>query len=162
MDYQIILLPERDYWSWVRACKGYVMAYGANLTSDRHTAGQYMAPMQVVTLPTSSRLTSEHGDLVQWFEEKHPGVRVDTIEADKPAQLEAVLTSRLEAEDRYGQRQKPFYLLWPTQYPIITQKFGANPQIYTRFGMPGRTDLPGRGRGARWFGKAALDHQQTA
>lgn len=141
MDYQIILLPERDYWSWVRACSDYVMAYGANLTSDRHTAGQYMEPMQVITLPTSDRLKAERGDLAQWFDKNHPGVRVDAVQADKPSDLEEVLRTRLEAEDRYGQRQKPFYLLWPTLYPIITQKFGANPQIYTRFGMPGHEGL---------------------
>jgi hypothetical protein len=97
--------------------------------------------MQVISLPTSSRLVAEQGDLVQWFDKNFPGVRVDAIEADTPADLEAALRNRLEAEDRFGQRQKPFYLLWPTLYPIITQKFGANPQIYTRFGMPGHEGL---------------------
>ncbi|MFP3854016.1 MAG: M23 family metallopeptidase, partial [Anaerolineales bacterium] len=141
MDFQIILLPERDYWSWVRACKEYVMSYGANLTSDRETAGRYMAPMQVITLPISERLKAEYGDLIQWFDDHHQGVRVDAIPADSPAELESILRKRLQADDRYGQRQKPFYLLWPTQYPIITQKFGANPHIYTRFGMPGHEGL---------------------
>ena len=141
MDFQIILLPERDYWSWVRACKDYVMTYGANLTSDRETAGRYMAPMQVITFPNSDRLKAEYGDLVQWVDDHHQGVRVDAIPADSPAELESVLRNRLQADDRYGQRQKPFYLLWPTQYPIITQKFGANPHIYTRFGMPGHEGL---------------------
>lgn len=137
MDFQIILLPERNYWSWVRACRDYVMRYGANLTSDRGTAAQYMAPRQVISFPTSPRLRSEIGDLTAWFEEHHPGIRLDAIEAAGPDELREALRIRLKAEDRYGQRQRPFYLLWPTDYPVITQKFGANPQIYTRFGMPG-------------------------
>lgn len=141
MDFQIILLPENNYWSWVKACRPYVMAYGANLTSDRLTAANYMAPRQVISFPSSQRLASEVGDLKAWFEEHHTGIRLDPIEADVPSELEQALKVRLEAKDRYGQRQRPFYLLWPTDYAVITQPFGANPEIYTRFGMPGHEGI---------------------
>lgn len=141
MNFQVFLLPERDYWSWVRACHDYVMEHGPNLTSDREVAANYMSPLQVVSFPTCDRLRAERGDLVGWFEEHHPEVRVDPIEADSPDDLRAALAARLESDDRYGQRQRPFYLLWPTDYPVITQRFGANPQIYTRFGMPGHEGL---------------------
>lgn len=140
MSFQIILLPQDDYWSWVRACREYVLEYGANLTSDRGTAARYMAPRQVVTYPVSEQLPG-HVNLVDWFEEHHPGVRLDPIEAASPDALQEVLHSRIQADDRYGQRQRPFYLLWPTDYPVVTQKFGANPQIYTRFGMPGHEGI---------------------
>ncbi|MGA9532530.1 MAG: M23 family metallopeptidase [Anaerolineales bacterium] len=141
MDFQIFLLPKRDYWSWVRACRDYVMKYRANLTSDQETAANYMAPLQVISFPTSDRLRAERGDLVSWFEEHRPEIRLDPIEVGGPDELKDALAKRLESDDRYGQRQRPFYLLWPTNYPVITQRFGANPQIYTRFGMPGHEGL---------------------
>lgn len=141
MDFQIFLLPQREYWAWVRACRDYVMRYGANLTSDQETAANYMAPMQVISFPTSDRLRSERGDLVRWFEEQRPEIRLDPIEVIGPDDLREALAKRLESDDRYGQRQRPFYLLWPTDFPVITQRFGANPHIYTRFGMPGHEGL---------------------
>jgi murein DD-endopeptidase MepM/ murein hydrolase activator NlpD len=140
-DFQIILLPEREYWSWVRACQDYVMAHGANLTTSRETAARYMAPRQVISFPAGGALSAEFGEFSNWIETNHAGVRLDPIEADTPRELEKALQARLDADDRYGQRQKPFYLLWPTDYPIITQRFGVNPQIYTRFGMPGHEGL---------------------
>lgn len=140
-DFQIFLLPEREYWSWVRACQDYVMVHGANLTTSRETAARYMAPRQVISFPLGQSLKPELGDFAQWMESNHSGVRLDPIEAESPRDLARALHARLEAEDRYGQRQKPFYLLWPTDYPIVTQRFGANPQIYTRFGMPGHEGL---------------------
>jgi murein DD-endopeptidase MepM/ murein hydrolase activator NlpD len=30
-----------------------------------------------------------------------------------------------------------FYLVWPTQYMTITQRFGENPELYEKFGLPG-------------------------
>lgn len=140
MDYQIILLPEKSYWKWVGACRDYVLAYGANLTDDPATAGNYMSPQQVITFPVLPDAYQE-GDIEAWFEENHPGVRLDPIPAIKPSELAKALKVRVDKQDRYGQKQKPFYLLWPTDYPVVTQKFGANPQIYLRFGMPGHEGL---------------------
>jgi hypothetical protein len=141
MEYQIILLPREDYWSWVRACREYAMHYGLNLTKDPGTAGRYMSPAQVVTLPRSANGYPLEGDIEEWFQVQFPGVRLDIIEADKPKQLKAEFRRRLEDKDRYGQKRKPFYLLWPTDFPVITQPFGANPQIYSRFGVPAHEGL---------------------
>lgn len=140
MDYQIILLPQKSYWKWVGACREYVLAYGANLTDDPVTAGNYMMPQQVITFPDIPDAYQED-DLETWFEENYPGVRLDPVPAGKPSELAKALKVRVDKQDRYGQKQKPFYLLWPTDYPVITQKFGANPQIYMRFGMPGHEGL---------------------
>lgn len=137
MPYQIILLPREDYWEWVRACKDYVLAYGVQLTPDPATAAAYRAPKQVVTFPLAPGGFLEGQDIDRWFRTNHPEVELDPIEADSPNRLEKALKKRLDAEDRFGRKAKPFYLLWPTQYAVITQKFGANPQIYRRFGMPG-------------------------
>jgi murein DD-endopeptidase MepM/ murein hydrolase activator NlpD len=136
MEYQIILLPATDYWSWVRASSDYVMTYGPNLTSDPGTAGRYMAPRQVVTFVNLPGGYAEAQDMTAWFQKEFPGVRLDTIDAQTPDALHAEFGRRLEAHDRYGQKRRPFFLLWPTDYPVITQRFGANPQIYSRFGVP--------------------------
>ncbi len=141
MEYQIILLPRQNYWAWVRACHDYVMAYGANLTGDPEMAARYMAPRQVVTLPLVAGAYPGQGDIVRWFERNHPEVLLDAIEVKSPDELREVFKRRIEMEDRYGRKDRPFYLLWPTDYPVITQKFGANPQIYLRFGMPGHEGL---------------------
>jgi hypothetical protein len=66
---------------------------------------------------------------------------LDPIPASKPSELEEELRLRVEQKDRYGQKRRPFYLLWPTDYSVVTQKFGANPHIYSRFGMPGHEGI---------------------
>jgi murein DD-endopeptidase MepM/ murein hydrolase activator NlpD len=141
LDYQIILLPKHDYWPWVRACAKYVIEFGANLTDDPQTAIGYMAPGQVISFPAGDGLFPDHKDLKAWLQENAPGIRLDPIGAKSPKELKAALKKRIKTDDRYGQKQRPFYLLWPTDYPVITQGFGANPQIYTRFGMPGHEGL---------------------
>jgi murein DD-endopeptidase MepM/ murein hydrolase activator NlpD len=141
MDYQIILLPRQDYWAWLRACKDYVLAFGANLTPEPTTAANYMAPRQAITFPAVPDGYPEHGDLETWFAANCPGIRLDPIPVSTPDELREVLRTRLEAQDRYGQRNRPFYLLWPTDYAVITQRFGANPHIYHRYGMPGHEGL---------------------
>ena len=146
MEYQILLLPREDYWEWVAACREYALRYGVNLTRDPESAARYMAPAQVVTFPRAQGAFAEQGDLERWFFRNHPGIRLDPVEAQTPKELEVQLARRIAAEDRYGQKQKPFYLLWPTDYPVITQKFGANPQIYGRFGLPGHEGLDIRAR----------------
>jgi murein DD-endopeptidase MepM/ murein hydrolase activator NlpD len=141
MEYQIILLPHNDYWGWVRASQEYVLQYGANLTQDPATAGRYMAPAQVITFPRVEGGYPVATDLESWFQANYPGVRLDIIEAQNPKQLEREFEQRLEDQDRYGQKRKSFYLLWPTDFPVITQAFGANPQIYSRFGVPAHEGL---------------------
>ncbi|HQE93969.1 MAG TPA: peptidoglycan DD-metalloendopeptidase family protein [Anaerolineae bacterium] len=34
-----------------------------------------------------------------------------------------------------------FRMRWPTEYGTITQQFGANPQIYSKFGLPGHEGI---------------------
>ncbi len=146
MEYQILLLPRKDYWDWVRACKDYVLEYGPNMTQDPGTAARYMAPAQVITFPIAPEGYPELGDPEQWFYANHAGVRLDPIEAVTPKELEKEFQRRIKDQDRYGQKRKPFFLEWPTDYAVITQPFGANPQIYTRFGMPGHEGLDIRAR----------------
>jgi len=140
-----MLLPKDDYWTWLNACRAYVMHYGVNLTNDPATAARYMKPRQVVSFPANVDGFLE-GDIEHWFRLHHDGVRLDPIPVGTPDELHDDLRRRIEEEDRYAQKRKPFYLLWPTEYAVITQKFGANPQIYSRFGFPGHEGVDFRAR----------------
>ncbi len=146
MDYQIVLLPAEDYWTWVRASSPYVMHFGPNITSDPHTAAAYMAPRQVITFPQVANGYGEYGDLKQWFQRNNPGIRLDVVEANDPQGFKETLNSRIKDKDRYGQKQRPFYLLWPTEFAVITQEFGAHPEIYSRWGFPGHEGIDFRAR----------------
>jgi murein DD-endopeptidase MepM/ murein hydrolase activator NlpD len=131
------LLPQQNYWDWVRACRDYVLEFGAHLTPDPSAAARYMAPRQVISFPNLIESFAEARDIQAWFASNHPEVMLDPIEARDPAALSAELERRVAEEDRFGQKNRPFYMLWPTEYPVITQRFGANARIYSRFGMPG-------------------------
>ena len=96
-----------------------------------------MAPRQVVSFPTLSGAFAQASDIQGWFSSNHPEVMLDAIEAQDPEALEDELERRITDDDRFGQKDRPFYMLWPTEYPVITQRFGANARIYSRFGMPG-------------------------
>ena len=141
MEHQIILLPKQGYWDWVRASRKYVTHYGPNLTPDPETAARYMAPAQVVTFPLVPSAYPEQGDLEDWFQQQYPGIRIDPISVILPEDLEVEFDLRVEQADRYGQKRRPFYLLWPTDYSVVTQKFGVNEHIYSRFGMPGHEGI---------------------
>ncbi len=137
MEFQIVLLPRQDYWNWVGTCRDYVLTFGANITPDPETAGRYMEPRQVVTFPLVPDGYPEVGDIQAWFAAHHPAVRLDPIDAPTAEALQAELKKRIQENDRYGRASRPFKLQWPTDFPVITQKFGANPRIYRRWNLPG-------------------------
>ena len=140
-EFQVVLLPRQEYWEWVRACQEYVLTFGPNLTSDPATAGRYMSPRQVITFPDVPGAYAESQDMVAWFQSRFPGIRLDAVPAATPAKLHKQFKKRIAAKDRYGQRLRPFYLAWPTDYPVVTQPFGVNAQIYHRFGLPGHEGI---------------------
>ena len=141
MKRQIILLPKEDYWAWVRASAEYVLTYKVNLTSDPGTAARSMTPSEVVTFPRVPDGYPEVGDVLAWFEANHPEIRLDSIEVTSPEEWREALHLRIERDDRFGERERPFRMVWPTDYAMVTQRFGANPQIYSRFGLPGHEGL---------------------
>lgn len=135
--FQILLLPQQHYWDWVRACRSYALAFGAHLTPDPSAAARYMTPRQIISFPNSLGAFAEASDIQAWFASNHPEIMLDPIEAADPGALATELDRRVTEEDRFGQKDRPFYMIWPTEYPVITQRFGANARIYSRFGMPG-------------------------
>lgn len=154
-DYQIMLLPRNNYFGWVAAARDYVMRYGVNLTPEPDTAGRFGGGQPVVTIAIAPGEYPQ-GDIVGWFGQNYPNVMLDPIEAATPEDLRAVLAARLAANDRYGRLSKAFRLAWPTEYPKITQPFGANPDIYRRWNLPGHEGVDIRAPdGARIFACAA-------
>lgn len=154
-DYQIMLLPRNNYFRWVAAARDYVIRYGVNLTPEPDTAGRFGGGQQVITVAVAPGEYPQ-GDIVGWFGQNYPNVMLDPIEAPTPEDLKAVLAARLAANDRYGRLSKAFRLAWPTEYPKITQPFGANPDIYRRWNLPGHEGVDIRAPdGARIFACAA-------
>ncbi len=133
----IMLLPREHFWDWVKAARHYVLTFGTAITPDPANAGRYMAPNQTVTIVLPPNGYPAQGDIRAWFVQHYPGVRLDVIPVETPADLERILANRIAALDRYGDSTRPFRLLWPTDYAVITQPFGAHPEIYAQWGLPG-------------------------
>lgn len=141
MDDQVILLPRENYWEWVSAARDYALKFGVNLTPEPHVALTYMSPRQVISFPYFSQSFPEYGDMKAWLRERDSDVRLDPISVSNPDELQKVFERRIKDDDRYGQKQKSFFLLWPTNYPVITQRFRANPRLYARYDLPGHEGL---------------------
>jgi hypothetical protein len=136
-DDQILLLPRDRYWDWLQACSRYILTFGPNATPDPGVAARYMAPRQVVSFPHFEGAFPEIGDPLAWFRREAAGVRLDPVDAGSPEAMTKAMKRRVKQNDRYGARQRAFHLVWPTDYAVVTQPFGINPQIYRRYGMPG-------------------------
>lgn len=142
----IILLPKRDYWDWVKAVQNYVQAFNVNVTPDVNTAGKQRAPGQIVTVINPPDGYPAEGDIKAWFMKNYASAKLDVIDVSAPEELKKRLQERIDRADRYGERtgpeaSPPFRLRWPTDYPKISQPFGANPEIYSRYGLPGHEGL---------------------
>lgn len=142
-EYQVILLPRDNYYKWVEAAKEFVFKYGPNITPDPDTAGRFMMPDQVVTIAYLPNAYPNHGDIADWFRRCYPNVRTDLVAADSPEEFKQMLAARIAASDRFGtaNQARTFSLVWPTEYPVVTQAFGVNPQIYNRWGLPGHEGI---------------------
>ncbi|MEK6573623.1 MAG: M23 family metallopeptidase [Chloroflexota bacterium] len=136
---QIILLPKQNYYEWVAAARDYVLRFGPNVTPDPQTAANYYAPNQVITVANAP---DGYGrDIVQWFKDNYPNIRLDVINVNSSNDLKNALAARIANNAQFAQDSAPFTLRWPTDYPKITQPFGVNADIYRRFGLPGHEGL---------------------
>jgi murein DD-endopeptidase MepM/ murein hydrolase activator NlpD len=150
----ILLLPRTHYWQWVAASQDYALQFDVNLTSDPNTAGRHFYPGQTVSLVAAEGAYPLQGDIVDWFQQHFPQAELDLIEVAKPEGLRILLAERVENEDRFGATSSraqifevdwfadaPIQLAWPTDYPVVTQPFGVNPDIYAYWGLPGHEGL---------------------
>jgi murein DD-endopeptidase MepM/ murein hydrolase activator NlpD len=140
--YQILLLPKDNYFAWVQAASDYARRFGARTTADPDSAGRFMAPQQTVTVAGLPGGFPGQGDIRAWFLRHYPAVRLDYVACRTPAEFRAALQARVNANDRYAAgAAAAFKLRWPTDYPIVNQAFGENPELYRRWNLPGHEGL---------------------
>ena len=152
----ILLLPQADYFQWVKATRAYVLTFGVTITPDPVKAGE----KQNVTVAVVPKGYPSQGDIVAWLEARFPQTKVDPVLVSSAQELEAKLTERVKNGQRYGATAPStppptgtspggvtpvpsgqLQLLWPSDFMVITQGFGANPQIYSKWGLPGHEGL---------------------
>jgi murein DD-endopeptidase MepM/ murein hydrolase activator NlpD len=136
-DYLIVLLPKENYWTWVAAARDYVLQFGSNLTPDPDSAGHYMPPQQVVIIAGLPNGYPEQGDIQAWFRQHYAGVRTDYVPAASPDEFHAALALRIASSQPYPPVRTQIQLRWPTDYWVVVQPFGVNPDLYRRWGLPG-------------------------
>jgi murein DD-endopeptidase MepM/ murein hydrolase activator NlpD len=147
----ILLLPAENYFKWVKASQNYVLAFGVTITPDPVRAGSKdnitVAAFQGGYPPQEQ----EDGDIVKWLKARFPSTKVDGIKVSSQEELTTILQQRVDTKKRYGDPPVPdgvqptptppkpgeIQLFWPTDYPVITQAFLANPQVYSEWGLPG-------------------------
>ncbi len=139
-DYSVMLLPQANYWQWVDAAKNYVGHFGLELTSDPVAAARFMAPWQTITVAGLASGYPVQGEIRRWFRANFPRIRLDYIACTSPADYQAALQARLDANQRYLP-PAGFRLRWPTDYGILNQGFGEAPEVYRRWGLPGNDGL---------------------
>jgi murein DD-endopeptidase MepM/ murein hydrolase activator NlpD len=136
----------------VKATQRYVLAFGVNITPDPPKAGS----KDNVTVAVVPDGYPSEGDIVAWLRARFPDTRLDVIPTNTPDELMLVLNNRVAQKQRYGVMSTAsrtgdtaslpisgdrIYLFWPTDYTTISQAFGANPEIYAKFGLPGHEGL---------------------
>lgn len=154
MKNQIILLPRSNYWEWVSASQDFVLKFDLNLTPDPEVAGRHAYPSQAITIVNPSSGYSFLEGITGWFEIQYPEATLDLIDVSKAAELRDIFAERIIKEDPLGAQtssirvwqsdwfgEEAIKLLWPSDYPAVTQTFGANPEIYAYRGLPGHEGL---------------------
>jgi murein DD-endopeptidase MepM/ murein hydrolase activator NlpD len=142
----LILLPKVNYFKWVRAAQKYALTFGVNITPDPPKAGG----SQTVTVAVPEDGYPDEGDITIWLKARYPNTTVDAIFVETPEELKQILDARAAANLRFGEEDitgteailpkyplDRLYLFWPTDYATITQRFGANPEIYSKWGLHG-------------------------
>jgi murein DD-endopeptidase MepM/ murein hydrolase activator NlpD len=151
----ILLLPKTDYIKWVKAARTYILKFGVNTTPDPIKAGQKENITIAVAL---NGYPEQNNQIADWLRARFPNARIDEIEVNDDGHLGLILDARANAGLRYGlppsiDPQVPpvtspttpddgeFKIYWPTEIVHISQRFGANPQIYNQWGLPGHEGL---------------------
>jgi murein DD-endopeptidase MepM/ murein hydrolase activator NlpD len=147
----ILLLPEKDYFKWVKACQKYVLAFGVTITPDPVRAGSKENITVAAVQGGYPPQEQEDENIVKWLKARFSSSKVDAIDVSTPEELTPILQERVDTKKRYGDPPVPdgvqptpttpkpgeIQLFWPTDYPVITQAFLANPDIYGAWGLPG-------------------------
>lgn len=162
--------------SWVTETRAQTWAAGHRVTvgggADDAGLGNFLAedgavkPLsyrRVIAVDPAAWGDEAHGDgdgLAGFLEAYYPGTEYHEVTpasaADCAAKVLAVLEGEPGANGGNGQSPPFRFTHWPTEYRRVTQLFGANPQNYERFGLPGHdgTDIRAY-RGSKIFAVAA-------
>ena len=113
------VLPDRDFLSWYRVTEPYTKAF-ERVAVVRSPAGNDLNRFRNITAVETPNVWL-NDDALAHIRRIYPSVvRVDTIKASTPAQLQQILQQRINANDRYGEQQNAdghiddrFVLNWP-------------------------------------------------
>lgn len=161
MDH-ILLLPKKNFYDWVKTSKDYILEFGINATKDPIVVGKN----QFVTLLNLTDAYPAQGEIVHWLEMRFPKLKIDSIEAGSRKEFGLLLQERIINNNRFGDNiftnlesnvdildeetiagnDAEFKLHWPTEYPVVTQEFLANPEIYSVWRLPGHEGIDIRAR----------------
>lgn len=140
----VILLPAEDYWEWVEAVRDYAVTYRISVTPSPQNAVDFHPPDQVITVVDAGGSYPGHDDIASWLSEQEPAAEIDLLAVSDPDELREILAERIERRSPFPQpelRVEPapddFKLRWPTESRTVMQWFGANPELYRRWGLPG-------------------------
>lgn len=143
----IILLPKQNYFDWVKAIRDYVLNFHVNITPDPVRAGS----KDHITVVVPPHGYPSEGDIVKWLSARFAETVLHPVYVLNQEQLTAKLKELIDLGVPYRTETSestsstssplPFRLFWPTDYPVITQGFGDNPEIYGAFGLPGHEGL---------------------
>ncbi|MFC1936839.1 M23 family metallopeptidase [Chloroflexota bacterium] len=159
VDNHVLLLPKTNYYQWVKATQVYALAFSVPITPNPIKAGSY----DNVTVVIAPDAYPFEGDIIAWLGEHFPAAVVDPLKAKSPEDLVPILKMRVDAALRYGHQpledakhvpeadrqalaKTPaeavrLELYWPTDYAKVTQEFGVNPEIYSKYGLPGHEGI---------------------
>lgn len=115
-----IVLPSRDFAQWLDAARPYINAFD-RVAVIRSPAGNDLNRFRNITA-VQAPLEWRDDDALNHIRRIYPSVvRVDVIDVNTPDQLRAVLQTRIQRDDRYGETDNfprhifdRFILNWPT------------------------------------------------
>lgn len=115
-----IVLPDHDFMTWLDACRPYMKIF-ERVAVVRSPAGNDLNRFRAVTAVQAPMMWMDN-DALAHIRRIYPlVVRVDVIPVQTPAQLQAALSARMTARDRFGESMNTprhifdrFALDWPT------------------------------------------------
>jgi len=152
-DKHIIIAPKNNYYNWIKSIRLYLLTFDPKLTNDPNLTAGY----DVITIINPPGAYIQEPNIIKWLRAKNPEAVVDNIPVQSQDELAQITHARVLANQRYGEKtlnlpeeqndsepepketviEEKFRLQWPTEYPIVVQAFGENPEMYVRWGIPG-------------------------
>ena len=129
-----LVLPDNNFDAWLAVTKAYAQAFEKTAVI-RSPAGNDLNRYHTITAVNPPKMWFNDAP-VDHIRRAYPlVVRIDVINASTPAQLQAELTKRIDAKDRYGEKTNTpqhlferFTLTYPTKHrpARITRRFSTS------------------------------------